>query len=158
MHTPSHALLHPSTITGCTIKRTLVISMHLSSETASGLKEAGPLVNRSFTQKHERKDFSKKKIKKFKEKGHKRFQFLLYFQVNFLGQYFLCPDNGMATSVFVMFSVCTDVDACDHTKWLYKQCKSSHLRFSGRKFPFLALGNWIHISIAPGFSIRHSIH
>ena len=37
--------------------------MHLSSETASGLKEAGPLVNRSFTQKHERKDFSKKKKK-----------------------------------------------------------------------------------------------
>ena len=35
----------------------------------------------------------------------------------------MCPDNGMATSVFVMFSVCTDVDACDHTKWLYKQCK-----------------------------------
>ena len=31
---------------------------------------------------------------------------------------FLCPNNAMAARVFVIFNVCTDVDACDCTRGL----------------------------------------
>ena len=38
-------------------------------------------------------------------------------------EYFVCPNNGMAASVWDLLNVRADVDACDCTWGLYEHCK-----------------------------------
>ena len=69
---------------------------------------------------------------------------------------FTCVQTMVRLPVFGIFSVGTDVDACDCTRGLYGHHRRVHWKLTLGQKTFAVPGTRTRVSIAPGFSVERS--